>query len=247
MIHGRLSLLMALTHSAYLFLSKGLRDHDAHGPNFCEMMEVCFEQSEIYLQRINSIAGTSISIYHTFHDEVDTYRVHVWQCSGPCRGQPPYFGLVKRSMNRAPGPRDPWWPAHAARCGGTYTKIAGPEPKPPSKKQATAASKSAPGAIAKTDTSQKIANASSLPSSSLAQPGQRRIDDAFKAKHTLPTVTESTKKMPRNQSDIEAPVLVVDSDNEDVCEMGCCPVCGDSLPISSLPTHVDSCLSLLAS
>lgn len=66
-------------------------------------------------------------MFHTFHDEVDSYRTHVWQCDGPCRDRPPYFGLVKRSMNRAPGKGDSWWAAHEAECGGTYTKIQEPE------------------------------------------------------------------------------------------------------------------------
>jgi hypothetical protein len=52
----------------------------------------------------------------------------VWQCSGPCKDQPPYFGLVKRSMNRPPGKYDAWWATHQASCGGTYTKIQEPAP-----------------------------------------------------------------------------------------------------------------------
>ncbi|KAF2447482.1 hypothetical protein P171DRAFT_441446 [Karstenula rhodostoma CBS 690.94] len=58
----------------------------------------------------------------------DSYRTHVWQCSGPCKRQPPYFGLVKRSMNRPPGKYDPWWTTHQTECGGTYTKISAPAP-----------------------------------------------------------------------------------------------------------------------
>ena len=74
-----------------------------------------------------SPAGTHVGVYHSFHDEVDHYRVHWWRCSGPCRERFPYFGYVKRSMNRAPSARDPWWPEHAATCGGTYVKVQGPE------------------------------------------------------------------------------------------------------------------------
>ncbi len=44
--------------------------------------------------------------------QVDVHRTHVWRCSGPCVGTPPYFGLVKRAMNRPPGPTDWWWPKH---------------------------------------------------------------------------------------------------------------------------------------
>lgn len=71
--------------------------------------------------------GYSITIYHTFHDEVDSYRTHVWQCNGPCKDQAPYYGLVKRSMNRPPSKSDSWWKKHEEACGGTYMKIAEPE------------------------------------------------------------------------------------------------------------------------
>lgn len=66
-------------------------------------------------------------MYHSFHDEVDHYRKHVWQCDGPCKHRPPYYGQVKRAINRAPGPRDPWWADHQSRCGGTYIKIKEPD------------------------------------------------------------------------------------------------------------------------
>merc|ERR1719400_495243 len=38
-----------------------------------------------------------------------------------------FFGLVKRAMNRVPGPNDNWWSRHQSTCGGTYTKIKEPE------------------------------------------------------------------------------------------------------------------------
>ena len=41
----------------------------------------------------------------------------------------PYFGYVKRSMNRAPSDKDFWWSRHQASCGGTFTKISEPEKK----------------------------------------------------------------------------------------------------------------------
>ncbi|KAF2808468.1 uncharacterized protein BDZ99DRAFT_390796 [Mytilinidion resinicola] len=83
---------------------------------------------QLLADSINSHGSYAITVYHTFHDEVDSYRTHVWQCDGPCRQTPPYFGLVKRSMNRAPGKSDTWWDKHQNDCGGTYVKIAEPEP-----------------------------------------------------------------------------------------------------------------------
>ena len=83
----------------------------------------------------------SPQVFHSFHDEVDVYRQHIWQCNGPCRSRRPYFGLVKRSMNRAPGPNDNWWAHHQQTCGGTYTKIQEPDRSATSKKGSKTASK----------------------------------------------------------------------------------------------------------
>ncbi|KAK7536182.1 SprT-like family-domain-containing protein [Phyllosticta citribraziliensis] len=106
---------------AYFFVTSSWRhsrndDPSGHGTGF-----------QMLASAINVHGGYEISIYHTFHDEVDSYRTHVWKCNGPCRDKPPYFGLVKRSMNRAPGKSDYWWARHESQCGGTYTKIAEPE------------------------------------------------------------------------------------------------------------------------
>ncbi|XP_067149552.1 DNA-dependent metalloprotease SPRTN isoform X2 [Apteryx mantelli] len=68
-----------------------------------------------------------VEIYHNFHDEVDLYRQHWWRCNGPCQNRRPYFGYVKRSMNRAPSARDFWWVEHQETCGGTFTKVKEPE------------------------------------------------------------------------------------------------------------------------
>ncbi|OCL07058.1 hypothetical protein AOQ84DRAFT_320548 [Glonium stellatum] len=106
---------------AYFFLITSWRhargdDGTGHGDGF-----------QLLADAINSHGGYHITIFHTFHDEVDSYRTHVWQCDGPCRKQAPFFGLVKRSMNRAPGKSDTWWKKHEEECGGTYTKISEPE------------------------------------------------------------------------------------------------------------------------
>ncbi len=50
----------------------------------------------------------------------------MWQCNGPCINNPPYFGVVKRAMNRPPGPSDSWYERHRDSCGGTWTKISEP-------------------------------------------------------------------------------------------------------------------------
>ncbi|KAL3660265.1 hypothetical protein V7S43_014794 [Phytophthora oleae] len=108
------TLLHEMIH-AYVFVATPIRDHEDHGPLF-----------QAHMNRINDAAKTKITVFHTFHDEVDAYRQHVWQCSGSCRHTAPYFGLVKRAMNRPPGPTDRWWADHQRSCGGSYTKIEEP-------------------------------------------------------------------------------------------------------------------------
>ncbi|XP_038159623.1 DNA-dependent metalloprotease SPRTN [Cyprinodon tularosa] len=109
------TLLHEMIH-ALLFVTQNNRDRDGHGPEFCK-----------HMNRINKASGTNITIYHSFHDEVDVYRQHWWRCNGPCQTRKPYFGYVKRAMNRAPSSLDPWWGDHQRTCGGTYTKIKEPE------------------------------------------------------------------------------------------------------------------------
>uniref|UniRef100_A0A8C9RWU1 DNA-dependent metalloprotease SPRTN n=1 Tax=Scleropages formosus TaxID=113540 RepID=A0A8C9RWU1_SCLFO len=118
-LRPRRDLVQTLLHEmihALLFVTQNNRDRDGHGPEFCKHMD-----------RINKASGTNITVYHTFHDEVDLYRQHWWRCNGPCQNLKPFFGYVKRAMNRAPSAQDPWWADHQQSCGGTYIKIKEPE------------------------------------------------------------------------------------------------------------------------
>lgn len=58
---------------------------------------------------------------------MNEYRQHWWKCNGPCQHRPPYYGLVKRAMNRPPSSKDSWWSKHQETCGGTYIKIKEPD------------------------------------------------------------------------------------------------------------------------
>ncbi|NXH17152.1 SPRTN protein, partial [Bucco capensis] len=109
------TLLHEMIH-ALLFVTNNDKDRGSHGPEFCK-----------HMRRINRLTGANVTIYHSFHDEVDSYRQHWWRCNGPCRNRKPYFGYVKRSMNRAPSARDFWWIEHQETCGGTFTKVKEPE------------------------------------------------------------------------------------------------------------------------
>uniref|UniRef100_A0A8D0LLX7 DNA-dependent metalloprotease SPRTN n=1 Tax=Sus scrofa TaxID=9823 RepID=A0A8D0LLX7_PIG len=109
------TLLHEMIH-AYLFVTNNDKDREGHGPEFCK-----------HMHRINRLTGANITVYHTFHDEVDEYRRHWWRCNGPCQYKKPYFGYVKRATNRAPSAHDYWWAEHQKNCGGTFIKIKEPE------------------------------------------------------------------------------------------------------------------------
>uniref|UniRef100_A0A673B1D5 DNA-dependent metalloprotease SPRTN n=1 Tax=Sphaeramia orbicularis TaxID=375764 RepID=A0A673B1D5_9TELE len=118
-LRPRKDLVQTLLHEmihALLFVTQNNRDRDGHGPEFCK-----------HMNRINKASGANITVFHSFHDEVDVYRQHWWRCDGPCQNRRPFFGYVKRAMNRAPSHLDPWWEDHRRTCGGTYTKIKEPE------------------------------------------------------------------------------------------------------------------------
>lgn len=126
-LRPRKDLIETLLHEmihAYLFVTHNNKDHDAHGPEFHKHME-----------RINKASGAHITVYHNFHGEVASYRTHWWRCDGPCQHRRPYFGIVKRTMNRPPSDKDLWWADHQRTCGGTFIKIREPEPKAPKGKR----------------------------------------------------------------------------------------------------------------
>lgn len=81
----------------------------------------------------------SFQVYHTFHDEVNFYKTHIWRCNGICQHRGPFFGYVRRTANRAPGPNDQWWAHHHEQCGGNFLKVSEPDPIA-KKRKATAAS-----------------------------------------------------------------------------------------------------------
>lgn len=126
-LRSRKNLVETLLHEmihAYCFVL-GIREgNGGHGPNFVRMM-----------QNINKVAGTNITVYHTFHDEVNEYKKHVWRCNGICQHRRPFFGYVKRTMNRPPGQSDNWWRTHQEACGGYFQKISEPEKAARNKKK----------------------------------------------------------------------------------------------------------------
>ncbi|XP_031623320.1 sprT-like domain-containing protein Spartan [Contarinia nasturtii] len=125
-LRSRRDLIQTMLHEmihADLFIKNIREGNGGHGPKFKEKMEL-----------INRVAGTNITVYHTFHDEVALYKTHIWRCNGICQHRKPFYGWVKRTSNRAPGPNDNWWAKHHETCGGTFHKVSEPEPKTKAKK-----------------------------------------------------------------------------------------------------------------
>ncbi len=75
------------------------------------------------MKEINDITGFNISVYHNFIDEVEYYTKYVWRCDGKCRNEKPYYGYVKRQVNRPPQKADKWWDEHEKKCGGKFIRI----------------------------------------------------------------------------------------------------------------------------
>lgn len=120
-LRPRKDLINTLLHEmihALLFVTKNKKDRNAHGEEFHK-----------HMYRINKQSGSRITVYHTFHEEVDVYRQHWWKCNGPCAKRHPFYGTVRRAMNRAPGPSDRWWTNHQRSCGGVFQKIKEPDKK----------------------------------------------------------------------------------------------------------------------
>lgn len=110
----RSTLLHEMIH-ALLFNEGVSRDGpDGHGPRFMEVAA-----------RINASEPPEVHVtpYHSFTSEVDHYRTHHWKCTS-CHM------IIKRAMNRPPGPYDLFWDKHLSKCSGAFEKIREPHKKP---------------------------------------------------------------------------------------------------------------------
>lgn len=206
------TLLHEMIH-AYLFLTnnKDHKDRDGHGPEFCKLM-----------YKINMEAGTKISIYHNFHEEVRLYRQHWWKCNGPCQYYKPFYGYVKKSINRAPGPVDRWWSNHQAVCNGTFIKIKEPEGYGVKKKRVTLPVPKQPA-----ESINKITNYISI------------SDSPTKQVHEESTKNSSTPAGNDHQKLLQDVYL----GNED--ETTLCPVCNDTVLTEWLNDHLQNCSQLI--
>nr|CAD1826482.1 unnamed protein product [Ananas comosus var. bracteatus] len=137
------TLLHEMIH-AFLFITQNKKDRRYHhGSMFQDLMNTINSSSQADHQRPSG--GYNITVYHDFHEEADSYRLHHWRCES-CGD------LIKRAINRKPSATDCikkaghgnvcgnsscHWHSHQMSCGGTYAKIA----EPPGYKDKTKASK----------------------------------------------------------------------------------------------------------
>ncbi|CAD5224190.1 unnamed protein product [Bursaphelenchus okinawaensis] len=242
------TLLHEMIH-AYLFLHGSTDGREDHGPMFQD-----------HMRRINEIANVNITVYHSFHDEVRLYKQHWWRCNGRCQGVGPFYGYVKRSMNRAPSKNDTWWKSHQQLCGGTFIKVK--EPENYKKKEKT-------GKVKKSKTI-------SVPNPKID------ISNYFKTglKDSQPVVNATKEPEVICLEDSEEEDVVVDEQENNVssvattsafellfqgegvklggsqsrektsqskalpnCELVICPNCPKRVPLGVLNAHLDECLS----
>lgn len=200
--------------------------------------------------------GYAISVYHSFNDEVDHYRVHWWRCVGCAL-------LIKRSMNREPSEKDCreyrkdrskmkactdnrcLWHSHVKRCGGKFEKIKSPEPKPkPPPKEKKAKSEGGAGKAKKEGvgkTNERAVHGRGALEVSDKAPKQPGILDFF---------TGGGSSRPKGDGE-GAPSLT--PAKRPASDMGVgravvkrytCPVCAQSFETEgAVSVHLDSCLA----
>ena len=64
------TLLHEMIHAYFFVIQGGSLDRDGHGADFCALMK-----------EINEREGSGITVYHSFHEEVNHLRRHVWRCT----------------------------------------------------------------------------------------------------------------------------------------------------------------------
>ncbi|KAF8469650.1 SprT-like family-domain-containing protein [Kalaharituber pfeilii] len=219
------TLLHEMIH-AYLLVVSGTHvrrdDPSGHGFGFLSLANAINKHSQNFY---------SITVYHNFQDEVDHYRTHMWQCTGPCTAKPPFFGLVKRAMNRPPGPSDSWFQQHQETCGGDFVKIAGPPPKTKIQGQRTKISNwikpvDATGSK-ETKSAEKVTTAARPTEATTPEAGQGR-------KRRRDTNDDGSRNIFGEGADDDN-IMIIDSRN-----MVVCPICFDKVWEGEINQHLDN-------
>jgi SprT-like family len=237
------TLLHEMIH-AYNFIRGIKEENGGHGQNFLEKM-----------YEINRLAGTNISVYHNFLDEVDLYKVHYWRCDGACQNRSPYYGFVKKAENIAPSVEDKWWTRHVESCNGQFVKVKGPEisgkadpviPIPRSSSTNIVQTIDLTGKneiITKTTETKKTSTISDV----------IVIDDSFK--EISPPSRKSLHTTIRKELDDDEIIFIIDDEFDDNISQPkffipsprhkChCPICNVELVSEKVNEHLDQCLGI---
>ncbi|KAJ1701409.1 hypothetical protein LUZ63_001188 [Rhynchospora breviuscula] len=129
--HVKNTLLHEMIH-AYLFVTKKIRSHGTHGPEFRQFMNL-INSNTITDEQMPSF-GYKITLFHDFHDEdvVDDNISHCWMCKKcgdttkrATTTQPSYADCVVQAHHskKTCSYADCHWHRHKVKCGGTYIKI----------------------------------------------------------------------------------------------------------------------------
>ncbi|CAF0749212.1 unnamed protein product [Adineta steineri] len=228
------TLLHEMIH-AYLFVTHNNKDRDGHGPEFLK-----------HMVRINDTTGTNITVYHSFHDEYDHLHGHWWRCTGACRQWKPFYGYVKRSMNRAPSNRDRWWSEHEKRCSGQFEKIKEPEDyktKGNKKRNANEITSNKNEQQASTSQISSPSKKKKKPNTSVPS-NQGTIHNFFKKTNSTSSLTDikqsDSKKIIEINSEKQC-TITTSSNDEAKPNYAKCPICQILLPKANLFIHQIRC------
>ncbi|KAI8909124.1 zinc finger RAD18 domain-containing protein C1orf124 [Gorgonomyces haynaldii] len=208
------TLLHEMIH-AYLFVTNRNTDRDGHGPQFLRLAE-----------EINRKEGSNITVYHTFREEVQHYRTHVWKCQGSCQFKPPFYGIVRRSMNRPPQKADSWWEEHQKTCGGEFVKIASPPEKP---------KKENPKKKIKID--EKQLKLDDFTTFSPKESKKTKSDLSESKTETQKTPSQNTETQSKKTETVE----ILEDDSVFVTVK--CPICSLDVAETQINLHLDDCLA----
>uniref|UniRef100_A0A336MNS3 CSON002501 protein n=1 Tax=Culicoides sonorensis TaxID=179676 RepID=A0A336MNS3_CULSO len=208
------TLLHEMIH-AYLFFKK---IPDNHGYYF-----------HYYANKINSLAGTNIQVYHQFIDEVKFYERYIFRCDGICQLMKPC--IVKRFYDNPPSSQTPWVKKHREWCDGVFVKIKEPKPQPQAKRKSNIEDNSSK----RVKTSHEILN-----------DGHdeifRLIDmDAIERQYNKilnKSGSKSEKQKKSHESDVK---IICDEENKPTN----CPICNQAFALSELKEHLSQCLEFL--
>ncbi|KAJ3705806.1 hypothetical protein LUZ61_009511 [Rhynchospora tenuis] len=129
--HVKNTLLHEMIH-AHLFVTKKIRSHGTHGPEFREFMNLINSSTITDDQRPSF--GYKITLFHDFHDEdvVDDNIAHCWMCQKcgdttkrATPSQPSHADCVVQAHHakKTCSYADCHWHRHRVKCDGTYMKM----------------------------------------------------------------------------------------------------------------------------